>query len=159
MKTLALATLLLATTGLVQAEPARLVNADGSDVSQLCIAAAASPDALAASAKALNISTPDLYTVRCNGLSIHSFASKYRETGVKEVAKKPLAGFKLKKSDSSPVTALCVASTQSEQEFNKVKAQYFASAGNVEAEVLCNGIPLKTFARKYRAPSLSISQR
>ncbi len=155
MKTLAIATLLLATSGLAQAESVRLINADGSELSQLCIAAVASPDALAASAKALDISTPDLPTVRCNGLMIHSFASKYRE----ESSKKALAGYTLKMSDTSPVTELCVASAKSEQEFKKVKEMYFSEADNVEAEVMCNGMPLKTFARKYRSPSMSISQR
>jgi hypothetical protein len=144
----------MATSGLANADSWRLVNADGSELGELCIAAVSSPDVLATTAKALGVSMLELDTVRCNGYTLSVFAAKYRTTD-----SRPAAGYKLTKSDTSPVTELCMASARSPQEFAKVKELYFSNEANVEAEVLCNGMPLKTFARKYRAPSLTISQR
>jgi len=155
MKKFTLAMLMIAGSGLAQADY-KVVNADGSELSQLCVAATASKAALLETAASAGLSAVELDTVRCNGLSLDRFASKYSKPAT--VAVLP-AGYVLKASDASEATALCIAATKSEQEFMAVKSMYFGAEPKVETEVLCNGLPLKTFARKYGSTAMTISQR
>jgi len=116
-----------------------------------------SPPFLLETATSAGLSTVELDTVRCNGLSVGRFASKYSKP-VTTVAALP-AGYVLKASDTSETTALCIAATKSEQEFMAVKSMFFGAEPQVETEVRCNGLPLKTFARKYGKTAMTISQR
>lgn len=156
MKRFTLAMLMIAGSGLAQADY-KVVNADGSELSQICVAATASKAALLETAASAGLSAVELDTVRCNGLSLARFAAKYSKPTA-TLAALP-AGYLLKASDTSEATALCIAATKSEQEFMAVKSMYFGAEPKVETEVLCNGLPLKTFARKYGSTAMTISQR
>ena len=155
MKKFFLVSLLLTSAGIAQADSNRLVNADGAELSAICIAAVTSREAMFETAAELGISPLNPETLLCNGMPVGRFAGKYRSAAAKEAA----AGFVFSKSDDSPVTELCLAVVRSEQEYLKVKEQHFGGDANVEAEVLCNGMPLKTFARKYRTQVQTISLR
>lgn len=153
MKKFITALALLSSTSFVHAEY-KVVGADDSALSQLCVAAAAaeSRDALLTLTDAAGIARHELPTVLCNGMPLTRFSLKYGnaklETAVKSTAG---AGYVLLKSDSSPLTELCAAAAVSEQEYSKVLETYFSNDSTVESEVQCNGIPLKTFMRKYGA--------
>jgi hypothetical protein len=154
MKKLFLASLLIVSAGLTQAETPNLVNADGSELSAICIAAVTSRDAMYDKAAELGVRPFEPSTLRCNGKTLARFVSAFRA----DATPKP-AGYVFSKSDESPVTELCLAAVKSEQEYTSVKERYFAEDAYVEAEVRCNGIPLLTFARKYRTPAPTVSLR
>ncbi|HHX81535.1 MAG TPA: hypothetical protein GX696_00950 [Pseudomonadaceae bacterium] len=156
MKNLAIAMLMIAGSGLAQADY-KLVSGDGSELSQVCIAAATAPrnTMLGAAAKA-GISAAELASVRCNNLPLNRFVAKY--------GKAPSAGIEatsyvLKGTDNSEITSLCLAAVSSEAEFRKVKTMYFSRSPMVEEEVRCNGLRLKSFSRKYGKSAMVISQR
>jgi hypothetical protein len=153
MKKLFLVSLLLTSAGFAQADSANLVNADGSALSAVCIAAVTSREAMFEKAAELGVHPLDTETLLCNGMTLSRFV------GVHRAAEAKPAGYVFSMSDSTPVTELCMAALKSEQEYMQVKQQYFSKDDKVEAEVLCNGMPLTTFARKYRTPTLSISSR
>ena len=155
MKRLFLASLLFLGATQAQADAPRLVNADGSDLSTICIAAAVSRAAMYQKAAELGLRDLRAEELRCNGLTLSSFISRHR---VASTAKQP-AAYVFRKSDSSPITELCLAAVRSEQEYSYVKARYFGDEKNIEAEVQCNGMPLQTFARRYRTSSPALSLR
>lgn len=137
----------------------KLVPADDSALSKVCIAAAehgARDDATLAAAAEAGIGLLDLPTVRCNGLTLENFAARYRakknQVALLDTSSPagPL-GVILRKTDSSPETELCAAAAISDAAYERVKEEHFAGALNLEAEVKCNGLPLKVFARKYRS--------
>jgi hypothetical protein len=146
--------LLTSTTGIVHAETPRMINADGTGLSAICIAAVDSREAMYKKAAELGELPFEPSMLRCNGMTVTRFIHSYRAAAVP----KP-EGYVFSKSDDSPTTALCVAAVKSEEEYMAVKEQYFSDEANIEAEVHCNGVPLLTFARKYRAPGPTISLR
>jgi hypothetical protein len=154
MKKLFLVSLLLTSAGIAHAETPQMVNADGSELSAICIAAIDSREAMYKKAAEVGELPFEPATLRCNGMTVSRFISSYRAAAVP----KP-EGFVFSKSDDSPTTALCLAAVKSEQEYMTVKEQYFGEEENIEAEVHCNGMPLLAFARKYRAPGPTISAR
>ena len=107
MKKFAIAMLMIAGSVLAQADY-KVVNADGSDLSQLCVAAATPAAGLSAAAKAVGVTTAGLATVRCNGLTLERFAAKY---GSRSLDTTPVA-YVLKGTDDSEATALCLAAAR-----------------------------------------------
>jgi hypothetical protein len=154
MKKLFLVSLLLTSAGIAQADSYRLVNADGADLSAICIAAVTSREAMYNTAAELGVSAFNPSELRCNGMTLSRFLTNYRNNPAHASA-----GYVFNKSDDSAITELCVAAVSSEQEFMKVKELHFGSENDVETKVMCNGMPLKTFARKYRAPARTLSLR
>lgn len=154
MKKLFLVSLLLTSAGLVHAETPRLTSADGSALSAICLAALESREAMYTKAAELGELPLEPSTLRCNGMTVSRFITTYRAA-----AEPKPAGYVFSKTDDSPVTELCMAAIKSEQEYMSVKERYFGDDANVEAEVHCNGMPLLTFARKYRAPGPTLSLR
>jgi hypothetical protein len=154
MKKLFLVSLLLTSAGLAHAETPPMVNADGSDLSAICIAATKSREAMYDKAAELGVRHFSAAELRCNGKTVSSFLATYRAA-----AEPKPAGFVFSATDDTPVSALCLASVKSEQEYMAVKERYFSNDETVEAEVHCNGMPLLTFARKYRAPGPTLSLR
>jgi hypothetical protein len=154
MKKLFLVSLLLTSAGLVHAETPHMVNADGSDLSAICIAAMESREAMYKKAAEVGALPFEPSTLRCNGMTVARFINNYRAA-----AKPKPEAFVFSKSDDSPTTELCLAAVKSEQEYMAVKERYFSDEANIEAEVQCNGMPLLSFARKYRAPGPTISLR
>jgi hypothetical protein len=141
-------------TNAAHAEGYRLVSTDNSALSALCITAVESPDAVSKSARSIGMSSAEIRELRCNGLTLPVFLSKFRETG-----SSPTVTYAFNKNDSTEETELCYAAVKSEQEYEQVKNTYFDNEQNIEEEVLCNGMPLKTFARKYRNRAFTASTR
>ena len=162
MKMFVTAIALLSSTSFVHADY-KIVSADDSALSQLCVAAAAadSREAVLALTDAAGIARLDVPTVLCNGMPLTRFSLKFGTSKLETVAESTAsAGYVLLKSDSSPLTELCAAAAVSEQEYSKVKQAYFNRDSKLESEVFCNGLPLKTFMRKYSAAEgRQVSQR
>ena len=158
MNKLFLASLLMVSAGIIHADTLsaapRMVNADGSELSSICIAAVTSREAMYKTAAELGVRPFEPSTLRCNDMTLSRFLGAYRA----ETAPAPV-GYVFSKSDESPVTELCMAAIRSEQEYMTVKELYFSKDAKVESEVQCNGMPLQTFARKYRAQGPTISLR
>lgn len=154
MKKFAIAMLMITGSALAQADY-RVVNADGSGLSRLCIVALTPAADMSSAATAAGMGFAELGSVRCNGLSLDRFAAKYRS---KSRPAEPVA-YVLKGTDDTEATALCLAVASSEQEFVKVKSRYSSTPGLIEAEIRCNGLSLKSFARKYGNPAQTISLR
>jgi hypothetical protein len=124
----------------VLATDVKLVSADGSALSKLCIAAAESIRPVRALAAAMDIPASE---VRCNDKPIHDFAGEFRAKAASEIA------YVLSVGNQSPETRLCVAALTSLEEFTALKAEYFGDVA-VEREVSCNGMPLSQFVRRYQ---------
>ncbi len=162
MKMFVTAIVLLSSTSFVHADY-KLVNADNSALSQLCVATAAadSREAVLALTDAAGIARLDVPTVLCNGMPLTRFSLKYGNAKLDAAVESTAsAGYVLRKSDSSPLTELCAAAAVSKQEYSKVMQTYFSGDSKVESEVHCNGVPLKTFMRKFgEAEGRQVSQR
>lgn len=158
MKKFLTAIALLGSTSLVHADYT-VVASDGSELSKLCVAVATADSrasALAATTAA-GITSSDLPYLRCNGRPIMRYAARYssiNSTSLVETST-PM-GYLLRKTDSSPLTELCAAAAVSDAEYAKVKESHFSNDEDIDAEVLCNGEPLKTFVRKYRNSSSTL---
>ena len=153
---------LVGSTSLVHAE-VKLVPSDDSELSKLCVAAATadSTKSVYTLVESAGIARLEVPTLRCNGLPITRFAAKYGERAAPSLATtmSPL-GFILSKTDTSPLTELCAAAAISDAEFAKVKDSHFSNDPSIEAELHCNGLPLKSFVRKFRsAPGALVSAR
>ncbi len=144
--------ILSATTA--QAGEYRLISADNSELSDLCIMAVEAREAFEEGARHIGMDATDLDELRCNGKALPVFLSRFRATESSRTV--PYA---FNKNDSSELTELCYAAVKSEQEFEQVKETYFGDEQNIEEEVLCNGVPLKSFARKYRNRAFTASTR
>ncbi|MDY6983352.1 MAG: hypothetical protein SV422_09700 [Pseudomonadota bacterium] len=156
MKKLFLASMLMVSAGIAQADTPQLVNADGSELSAICIAAITSREAMYDKAAELGVRNFEPSEMRCNGQTVSRFISIHRAMA-KVAAER--GSFVFSKSDDTPVTELCMAAIRSEQEYRAVKERLFADEEGIEAEVRCNGMSLTNFARKYRTPVSAVSLR
>jgi hypothetical protein len=134
------------------AESIRLVPADGNPVSQLCIAAVESESSFKAMAKELGIGTAETDEVRCNGKSLGLFVSSMRA----RLETPESATVVFRTTDESDLSRLCMAIVESDAAYESVKASIKAEGGFVESEILCNGLLIKSFARKYRNMTASL---
>lgn len=149
---------LVGSTSFVHADYS-LVPADASELSKLCVAAASAEShaELLALTAAAGIARSELPTLRCNGMALTRFAAKYG--GAKPVSlveNSSSMGYLLRKTDSSPLTELCAAAAMSDAEYAKVKSTYFSNDASIDAEVQCNGLPLKSFVRKFRSSTTAL---
>jgi hypothetical protein len=156
MKKLALATLLVASTSFVHAEY-KFVNSDNTPLTELCIAAIASPATLHDSAEKLGLSPTELDSVLCNKTPLKRFALKYSKPSVATATVKT-SGYLLTKADASPLTELCAAAAISDKEYTKVKDLHFKDEALLESELKCNGRSLKSFVRKFREVGVVTTQ-
>ena len=153
MKVLIVSSLFLI-TNIANAEGYRLVNTDNSALSALCITAVEAPESVRANAKAIGMSSGDMAELRCNGQTLPVFVHKLRDT-----ESSPGVVYSFNKTDTSEETELCYAAVSSEQQYEQVKDTYFDDELNIEEEVMCNGMPIKTFARKYRNRAFTASTK
>lgn len=135
----ALALLLGSST--VLATDVKFVNADGSALSSLCIAAAESGKAVGTLAAEMSISAS--HEVRCNDKPIHAFAGQFRAEAVAATS------YVLSKANARPETQLCVAAVHSQEEFTTLLNTHFAGV-DVSRSITCNGQPLNEFVRRYQ---------
>ncbi|MDR0780537.1 MAG: hypothetical protein LBF16_07565 [Pseudomonadales bacterium] len=120
----------------------RLVNADASPLSEICIAAVESRRAALDVAAEYGMSSQDLAEVHCNGMPLVQFAHTYRAP-----EKKMAPIYRFKSTDASPLTDVCMASVKSAEEFAAAKARLGADI--TLEEIRCNKLPLAEFARRY----------
>lgn len=135
----ALALLLGSST--VLATDVKFVNADGSALSSLCIAAAESGKTVGSLAAEMSISASQ--EIRCNDKPIHAFVGQFRAEAA------AAAAYVLSKANASPETQLCVAAVHSQEEFTTLRNAHFAGI-DVSRAITCNGQPLNQFVRRYQ---------
>lgn len=155
LKKFVIAAALVSSGNVALAGSKALVSSDGSDVSALCVSAATSSLTLKEYAAKIGISRSELDTIHCNGLPISRFVLKYGSTSAVTLVSTPVTdeksvGYALKMTDTSPLTELCAAAAVSAEAYAKVKDEHFRNDTYVESEVFCNGVPLKSFARRFR---------
>ena len=118
-------------------------NSDGSKLSAICIAAVESDEALARSIRQFGFTKRDLNAFTCNGLKVDEFAKKYRNTAEDEVVR--VYAFEVTQDNRE--SQLCVAAATSNQKYKEVKRALFGSSS--VSGIVCNGLPLDKFARRY----------
>lgn len=146
--------LLTTNINIASAEEYRLVSTDNSALSALCIAAAQAPEAVTENAEEIGMDSSDISKLRCNGRTLPVFLRQFRAT-----ENRPQIIYTFNKTDASEETELCYAAVNSEQQYEQVKDIYFDDETKVEEELMCNGMPIKTFARRYRNRALTASTR
>lgn len=133
----------------------RLVNGDGSELTELCIAAVESDAAYKAQAARIGNPVQLKNEIECNGMPLDSFVRRYadaKETGA--------VTYVFRVGDDSDASRLCLAAVRSEQEYEQTRRELFGSYVGLEDEVLCNGKPLNDFRRQYnRKESVLFSSR
>lgn len=144
-------TLLAAATA--QADTPKLVNEDGSKLSQLCIEAASSDGSLFKLAKSFDVSPRELNYIACNGEPILSFVRSQRKS--KHLVE--ATNYSFNHGDSSMETELCIAAVTEPEKFAALKPEFLEKADTVGDKILCNNRPLETFVKRYSNPALSAS--
>lgn len=150
MKRLVLASLLLGVATTATAGQVRLVNADASALSEICIAAVESRAAALATAGELGVPSADLTQLQCNDMPLANFVRRYRapaSTMQLETA------YVFTSNDASPLTALCMASLEDDSTFAAARARLDDDLDL--SEVRCNKLSLDEFTRKYRKAALT----
>jgi hypothetical protein len=142
--------LTLAASG-VCAEPVRFINGDGSEITELCIAAATSSSELNVLATRLGVTTFTKGDVICNGMPLNKFARQYRTVDVPETV---IMSFR--KNDETPETELCYAAVTYSADFERIKAAYLRKNENFD-KVRCNNLSLDNFVEKYSYQALTAS--
>jgi hypothetical protein len=105
---------------------------------------------LQALAVELGLAPVEVDSVACNGKSLKEFANKFgKQVGDQANSEVKITTYVVNVADKSPETQLCFAALVSEEEFSKLKAAHFSDV-KIENEIVCNGLPIKQFVRKYR---------
>lgn len=133
-------------TNVAVAEEVRLVSADGNPLSELCIAAVESDARFNSLAQELGITPLQESELRCNSKPLRSFVASVRNKIAAPVA--PMVVFRT--TDESDLSRLCMAVLESQEAYEEAKTSVKAEGALLESEILCNGMPIKSFARKYR---------
>lgn len=129
----------------VQAEPARLVAADSSNLSALCIAAATSEQSLLELGGAHGINANELNEIRCNGMTVDRFIASIKAQTV--TAPRNVV---FKKKDESDLTELCYKALSSFDQYQQLLRQRAGKDANLQSELACNGMPVTDFVSRYR---------
>jgi hypothetical protein len=143
MKTQFAALALILGSSFAMATDVKFVNADGSTLSGLCVAAAQSDKPVSDLAIEMGLSAFAGDEVLCNGTPIRTFAGQFRADA--SVA----AVYVVSGANQAPETQLCLAALHSKEEYARVKATHFNDVA-VEREIVCNGLPLQQFVRRYQ---------
>jgi hypothetical protein len=151
MKHTATALLFVLASAGAHAESVRFVNGDGSEVTDLCIAAASSAPDLNTRATRLGIKNFTNDDVLCNGMPLNEFMRKYRTIKTPDTV---IMSFR--KTDDSPETDLCYAAIMYSPGIEALKASYLDRHGSFDT-VLCNGMPFERFVEKYKQQVLTAS--
>lgn len=129
------------TSAFANAGEIKFVNADGSSLSEVCIAAVDSRESMHNKARELGVKPVTLQSIVCNGKPLPEFVSLYRGVNTDYV---------LNVSDEKPETQLCAAALTSKEAYENIKETYFAGVHNLETAIYCNNMPLKHFVRKHQ---------
>jgi hypothetical protein len=150
MKRFIIASLLVSAASVASADNVRLVNADSSSLSEICIAAVESRAAALDAAYELGLTPAELDQLKCNEMPLTQFVRTYRAP-----QKAVDTTYVLKRTDESALTELCLASVKSEEEFAAAKANLGSDVAL--KEVRCNNMSIAEFARKYGKTALTAS--
>lgn len=156
MKKLVLACALTLSATAAVAGDTKLIVADDSVYTGLCIAATESREALDTARKEAGLSTIDLRDIRCNGKSLQHFGYLYSASTVEaasEASELQSTTYLFNSEDNSIETRLCLAAVTSSDEFAELRSQHFATVPNLDKTVQCNGMPLSRFIQKYSTTS------
>lgn len=134
------------------ADEVSLVSTDGNPLSELCIAAVESQGRFKSLARELGISPMQESELRCNSQPLRSFVASVRNRLQAPVS--PSLVFRT--TDESDLSRLCMASLESGEAYEAAKASVKVEDALLESEILCNGMPIKSFARKYRNMTASL---
>lgn len=149
MKRTATALLFALAAAGAHAESVRFVNGDGSEVTDLCIAAATSAPDLNTRATRLGIKNFTNDDVLCNGMPLNEFMRKYRTIKTPDTV---IMSFR--KTDDSAETELCYAAIMFSPGIEDLKAAYLRRHQSFDA-VLCNNMPFERFVEKYKQQVLT----
>ena len=154
MSKIAVAGIFLLGSAFAAAGEYKFINTDGSVFGELCIAAVESTDkdtsTLKALAVELGLAPVEVDSIACNGKSLKEFANKFtNQVETEEGQEVHITTYVVNVADKSPETQLCFAALVSEEEFTKLKVSHFSDV-KIESEIVCNGLPIKSFVRKYR---------
>lgn len=134
------------------ADNVRLVATDGSPLSELCIAAVESGSRFESLAKELGITPLQEDELRCNSKPVRAFVASIRN----KLAAPAAPNLVFRTTDESDLSRLCMAVLESDEAYEEVKAGVKAEGALLESEILCNGMPIKSFARKYRGMTAAL---
>lgn len=143
MKKLILGSVLTLGASAALADDYKLVSADDSPLTQICLAAVESFDAMEKARMDAGLSRNEMDSIECNGMALMRFARQYSSN--EPVAK----SYSFTPAENTPEVELCIAAVTSVESYESVRSEYFNGIANVEDQVLCNGMTLKSFARKY----------
>jgi hypothetical protein len=134
---------LILASSVAVASDVKFVNADGSALSGLCVAAAQSDKGIVTLATELGIAPAVSTEVLCNGTPIRAFVSQLRADLDAETV------YAVTGANQAPETQLCLAALNSQEEFTRLKETHFSNVA-VERVIVCNGMPLQQFVRRYQ---------
>ena len=140
-----LLTLIIALLGMAQAyaDTPRLVNGDGSALTNLCIDAAESNASFKRLAKFYGFQGMNEADLVCNGLSLKDFKERYAKV------EKTTTVLSFSRNDMSPSTELCFAAVTGADNYETLKASFNTKTDQDVSTVTCNGMPLDRFVRRY----------
>jgi hypothetical protein len=121
----------------------KFVNANGSALSDLCIAAAQSEESVGSIAAQLGMAAVVANDVLCNDKPIQRFVTQFRAESATATV------YVVSVANQTPETRLCLAALTSDEEFARLKDAHFSDVA-VEREIVCNGKPLGQFVRRYQ---------
>ena len=118
------------------ANAVELVNVDGSELNNLCIAAVNSAD---------SVSKKELVNLTCNGMPVKNFVKKYSTTKAQTASE----AIRFESSNNSAESELCIAAATSNKAYEQTKNRLF---GRLDArQISCNGENIASFAKKFNA--------
>lgn len=133
LKSLLAAVSIVAVTAPVS-QAVEFVNGDGSQISEMCIAAAQSKVAI--------VNNSSSSSIVCNGTSLKNFAKQYRNAKTQNVVN--VIAFE--SANTAPESELCIAAATSNEAYAQVKNNINSIAID---SIACNGIELVKFAKRY----------
>ena len=146
MRKLQLTALLLLLPSISFAQNVNFTPSDDSPYTAVCMAAIESEAAVKAKMEEHSLSRSDITELSCNGMSLDRFAAKYRNSENHE----PIRVFAFTEATNSAETTLCIAAATSNDEYLRLKNELFKNNRTADvASIVCNRLPLQTFARRY----------
>lgn len=125
-------------SAVAHADEVRLVPADDSMYTQVCLSAAESDAALRSTVSGMGLDSGELESISCNGMPLPRFARQHRDVA-----------YDFKLSDRSAETRLCHAAITAPETFESIRAEHFSNVPNIGQEVSCNGMTLERFVSRY----------
>lgn len=135
-------------TSIVNAKSFEFVNGDGSNKSEVCVAATISKSSWENKAGELQLGDADLQSFTCNGYPIEEFGNQYRGKQQSDESAGPVKVFAFTTDTVRVAAELCIAgSTDNVSLYNAMKKT--KTPKNNMYLVRCNGMSIKRFSKKF----------